>query len=198
MYGARPLSSVFCSVRSRPELGRRILGGRIGERSRCSSTGRPSSCSRASRSPGCVTESRRRGGSLLPPARFPRLHPGIGGDLLPTSGEAVDARTKILETTTRLFATHGYDSTSLSNVAKSGQRQQGADLLALRGPGEPVPGRPVANDRAVHDRHRRLDGLAEAGSSGLIDLTTSSMRNVFSVRFFLSLFLRGEKHLAIG
>ena len=30
----------------------------------------------------------------------------------------MDARTKILETATRLFATHGYDSTSLAHVAK--------------------------------------------------------------------------------
>lgn len=106
----------------------------------------------------------------------------------------MDARTKILETATRLFATHGYDSTSLSHVAKAAsvskalifwhfETKENLFKAVLTRTIEPY-------SLDIDD----LDGLSEPEQlRRLIDLYYEFVtENVFSVRFFLSLFLRDE------
>jgi len=107
----------------------------------------------------------------------------------------MDARTKILETATRLFAAHGYDSTSLSHVARAAsvskalifwhfETKENLFKAVLSRTIEPY-------SIDIED----LDGLSEPEQlRRLIDLYYEFVTdNVFSVRFFLSLFLREEK-----
>jgi len=107
----------------------------------------------------------------------------------------MDARTKILETATRLFATHGYDSTSLSHVARAAsvskalifwhfETKENLFRAVLSRTIEPY-------SLDIDD----LDGMSEPEQlKRLIDLYYEFVtENVFSVRFFLSLFLREDK-----
>jgi AcrR family transcriptional regulator len=112
----------------------------------------------------------------------------------------MDARSKILETATRLFATHGYENTSLSLVAKDAsvskalifwhfETKENLFQAVLSRTIEPYTLDPYALD--IED----LDGLSEPEQlKRLIDLYYEFVtQNVYSVRFFLSLFLREEK-----
>ena len=113
----------------------------------------------------------------------------------PGSVEALETREKILVTATRLFAEQGYDSTSLSQVARQAKVSKALIFWhfdcketlyrsALRRTLEPY----FIN---VDD----LDGLGEKDQiARLIDLFYDFVHeNVYSVRFFLSLILRGEQ-----
>jgi AcrR family transcriptional regulator len=109
----------------------------------------------------------------------------------------VDTREKILETATRLFSLQGYTNTSLSQVAKEAQVSKALIFwhfeskeklfrTALQRTLEPY----VVN--VLDD----LEGLAEVDQiKRLIDEYYAFVsRNVYSVKFFLSLMLREEKH----
>jgi len=109
----------------------------------------------------------------------------------------VDTRTKILETATRLFSTQGYSNTSLSQVAKEAQvskalifwhfeNKETLFRTALQRTLEPY----FIN--VVDD----LEGLSETDQiRRLVDEYYAFVsRNVYSVKFFLSLILREEKH----
>jgi TetR/AcrR family transcriptional regulator len=110
---------------------------------------------------------------------------------------AVETREKILETATRLFSLQGYTNTSLSQVAKEAQVSKALIFwhfeskeklfrTALQRTLEPY----VVN--VLDD----LEGLAEVDQiKRLIDEYYAFVsRNVYSVKFFLSLMLREEKH----
>ncbi|HVN86399.1 MAG TPA: TetR/AcrR family transcriptional regulator [Candidatus Binatia bacterium] len=112
----------------------------------------------------------------------------------PESGDAVEAREKILETAARLFAEHGYENTSISQVARAAQVSKALIFWyfdtkeklyrsALRKTLEPYI-------IAIDD----LDGRDEQGQiERLIELFAEFVNeNVYSVRFFLSMVLQGE------
>jgi len=109
----------------------------------------------------------------------------------------VDTRSKILETAARLFSAQGYSNTSLSQVAKEAQvskallfwpfeSKETLFRTALQRTLEPY----FIN--VVDD----LEGLSEADQiKRLIDEYYAFVsKNVYSVKFFLSLILREEKH----
>ncbi len=109
----------------------------------------------------------------------------------------VDTRAKILETATRLFSAQGYSNTSLSQVAKDAQvskalifwhfeNKEKLFRTALQRTLEPY----FIN--VVDD----LEGLSEVDQiKRLVDEYYAFVsRNVYSVKFFLSLILREEKH----
>jgi TetR/AcrR family transcriptional regulator, fatty acid metabolism regulator protein len=109
----------------------------------------------------------------------------------------MDAREKIIETAMRLFSTQGYSNTSLSQVAKEAQVSkalifwhfENKDSLfrtAVRRTFEPY----IIN--VVDD----LEGLSEGDQiKRLIDeYYTFVSKNIYSVKFFLGLVLREEKH----
>jgi AcrR family transcriptional regulator len=112
------------------------------------------------------------------------------------SVDALGAREKILATATQLFAEQGYDNTSLSEVARRAKVSKALIFWhfdskeqlyrsALRRTLEPY----FIN---VDD----LEGLGEKEQiERLIDLFYDFVNeNVYSVRFFLSLTLRSERH----
>jgi TetR/AcrR family transcriptional regulator len=109
----------------------------------------------------------------------------------------VDTRSKILETATRLFSAQGYANTSLSQVAKEAQvskalifwhfeNKETLFRTALQRTLEPY----FIN--VVDD----LEGLSEIEQiNRLIDEYYAFVsKNIYSVKFFLSLMLREEKH----
>lgn len=113
----------------------------------------------------------------------------------PHAGDTVEAREKILATAARLFAEQGYENTSISQVARAAkvskalifwyfETKEQLYRSALRKTLEPY-------FIAVDD----LDGLDESAQiARLIDLFAEFVReNVYSVRFFLSLMLQGER-----
>jgi AcrR family transcriptional regulator len=107
----------------------------------------------------------------------------------------MDARTKILETATRLFATQGYDSTSLSHVARAASVSKALIFWHFETKEnlfQAVLSRTIEPYSIDIDD---LDGQSEPEQlRRLIDLYYEFVtENVFSVRFFLSLFLREEK-----
>src|SRR5262249_48571480 len=109
--------------------------------------------------------------------------------------DALAAREKILTTASRLFAEHGYENTSLSQVARQAKVSKALIFWhfdskeklyrnALRKTLEPY-------FIDVED----LEGLGEAEQvAGLIDQFYDFVSdNVYSVRFFLNLTLRAER-----
>jgi AcrR family transcriptional regulator len=102
-----------------------------------------------------------------------------------------DARTKILETATRLFATQGYDSTSLSQVAKDASVSKALIFWHFETK-ENLFQEVVSRTVAPYSLEVDLDGLSEPEQlRKLIDLYYEFVTtNLYSVRFFLSLFLR--------
>ena len=109
----------------------------------------------------------------------------------------MDTREKILETATRLFSIQGYSNTSLSQVAKEAQVSKALIFwhfeskeklfrTALQRTLEPY----VVN--VLDD----LEGLSEIDQiKRLIDEYYAFVtQNVYSVKFFLSLMLREDKH----
>ncbi len=105
----------------------------------------------------------------------------------------MDARTKILETATRLFATQGYDSTSLSQVAKDASVSK-ALIFWHFATKENLFQEVVSRTIEPYSIHLELDGLSEPEQlRKLIDLYYEFVtRNLYSVRFFLGVFLRDE------
>lgn len=103
----------------------------------------------------------------------------------------MDARTKILETATRLFATQGYDSTSLSQVAKDASVSKALIFWHFETK-ENLFQEVVSRTVAPYSFHIDLEGLSEPEQlSKLVDLYYEFVtQNLYSVRFFLSLFLR--------
>jgi len=107
----------------------------------------------------------------------------------------MDARSKILETATKLFATHGYDSTSLSLVAKDASVSKALIFWHFDSKEnlyEAVLARTIEPYRIEPDA---IAGLGVPDQvEHLIDLYYGFVtENVHSVRFFLSLFLRDDK-----
>jgi AcrR family transcriptional regulator len=107
----------------------------------------------------------------------------------------MDARTKILETATRLFATHGYDSTSLSHVARAASVSKALIFWHFETKENLFKAVLLRTIEPYSIDIDDLDGLSEPEQlRRLIDLYYEFVTdNVFSVRFFLSLFLREEK-----
>lgn len=108
----------------------------------------------------------------------------------------MDARTKILETATRLFSAHGYENTSLSQVAKDASVSKALIFWHFETKEnlfQAVLSRTVEPYSLNIDQD--LSGLSEPEQlKKLIDLYYEFVtQNVYSVRFFLSLFLREEK-----
>ncbi|MDG2308153.1 MAG: TetR/AcrR family transcriptional regulator [Candidatus Binatia bacterium] len=107
----------------------------------------------------------------------------------------MDARSKILETASRLFATHGYDSTSLSLVAKDASVSKALIFWHFENKESLYE---AVLERTIEPY--RIEPERIAGQSvpdqveHLIDLYFEFVtENVHSVRFFLSLFLRDDK-----
>ena len=113
----------------------------------------------------------------------------------PHAADTVEAREKILATAARLFSEQGYENTSISQVARAAkvskalifwyfETKEQLYRSALRKTLEPYF---IDVDN--------LDGLDEsAQTKHLIDLFAEFVReNVYSVRFFLSLMLQGER-----
>jgi len=113
----------------------------------------------------------------------------------PHADDALEAREKILATAARLFAEQGYENTSISQVARAAkvskalifwyfETKEKLYRSALRKTLEPY-------FIDVDD----LDGLDESAQiTRLIELFAEFVReNVYSVRFFLSLMLQGER-----
>jgi AcrR family transcriptional regulator len=111
------------------------------------------------------------------------------------SGEVVEAREKILDTAARLFAEHGYENTSIAQVARAANVSKALIFWyfdtkeklyrsALRKTLEPYI---ITLDD--------IEGLNEqAQIERLIELFSEFVReNVYSVRFFLSMMLQGER-----
>ena len=109
----------------------------------------------------------------------------------------MDAREKIIETAMRLFSTQGYSTTSLSQVAKEAQvskalifwhfeNKESLFRTAVQRTFEPY----IIN--VVDD----LEGLTEVDQiNRLIDEYYEFVsKNIYSVKFFLGLMLREEKH----
>lgn len=109
----------------------------------------------------------------------------------------MDARSKIIETATRLFSTQGYSNTSLSQVAKEAsvskalifwhfENKENLFRTAVQRTLEPY----FIN--VVDD----LEGLDEAAQiKRLVDQYYSFVsQNMYSVKFLLSLILREDKH----
>ncbi len=105
-----------------------------------------------------------------------------------------EARDKILSIATRLFAQQGYDSTSLSQVAREARVSKALIFWHFD-----------SKEKLYHNALRKtlepyfidvgdLEGLDEAAQiERLIDLFYDFVHeNVYSVRFFLSLVLRDE------
>ena len=113
----------------------------------------------------------------------------------PHSRDAIEVREKILDTAARMFAEHGYENTSISQVARAAQVSKALIFWyfdtkeklyrnALRKTLEPYT---ITLDD--------LEGLDEqAQIERLIELFAEFVReNVYSVRFFLSMMLQGER-----
>jgi len=103
----------------------------------------------------------------------------------------MDARTKILETATRLFATQGYDSTSLSQVARDASVSKALIFWHFETK-ESLFQEVVSRTIEPYSLEIDLEGLSEPEQlRRLIDLYYEFVtQNLYSVRFFLSLFLR--------
>jgi AcrR family transcriptional regulator len=113
----------------------------------------------------------------------------------PDSMSAIDAREKILETASRLFASHGYDSTSLALVARDAAVSKALIFWHFESKENLYE---AVLERTIEPY--RIDPAAIAGlgvsdqAEHLIDLYFEFVtRNVTSVRFFLGIFLREEK-----
>jgi AcrR family transcriptional regulator len=107
----------------------------------------------------------------------------------------MDTRTKILETATRLFASHGYDSTSLSLVARDASVSKALIFWHFESKEnlfEAVLARTIEPYRIDN---ADLEGLGEFDQLALLvdQYYEFLTENLSSVRFFLSLFLRDEK-----
>src|SRR5262252_1663858 len=105
----------------------------------------------------------------------------------------MDARTKILETAARLFATHGYENTSLSQVARDAAVSKALIFWHFETK-ENLFRAVLSRTVEPYSLDLDLDGLSETEQlKKLIDLYYEFVtENLYSVRFFLSLFLRDE------
>lgn len=103
----------------------------------------------------------------------------------------MDARTKILETASRLFAEQGYDSTSLAQVARDASVSKALIFWHFETK-EHLFREVVSHTIEPYSMEVDLAGLTEPEQLlRLIDLYYGFVtRNLRSVRFFLSLFLR--------
>ena len=107
----------------------------------------------------------------------------------------MDAREKILQTASRLFATHGYGSTSLSTVAKDASVSKALIFWHFESKEHLYEAVLAQTMEPYRLDPEAVSGLGPAEKvSGLIDLYYAFVtRHVTSVRFFLSLFLRDDK-----
>jgi TetR/AcrR family transcriptional regulator, mexJK operon transcriptional repressor len=109
----------------------------------------------------------------------------------------MDAREKILETAKRLFSSQGYANTSLSQVAKEAEVSKA--LIFWHFENKETLFR-TAVQRTLEPYFinvvDELEGLSEVDQiKRLIDEYYAFVsRNLYSVKFFLSLILRDEKH----
>jgi AcrR family transcriptional regulator len=107
----------------------------------------------------------------------------------------MDARSKILETATRLFGTHGYDSTSLSLVAKDASVSKALIFWHFENKESLYEAVLARTIEPYQIEPERIAGQSVPDQvEHLIDLYFEFVtENVHSVRFFLSLFLRDDK-----
>lgn len=106
----------------------------------------------------------------------------------------MDARAKILETASRLFADQGYDSTSLSQVARDASVSKALILWHFETK-EQLFREAVSHTIEPYAIRVDLDGRSEPEQlKHLVDLYYQFVtRNLRSVRFFLSLLLRDSE-----
>ena len=109
----------------------------------------------------------------------------------------MDTREKILETAMRLFSTQGYSNTSLSQVAKDAQVSKALIFWHFENK-EKLFRTAIQRtlDPYVVNVLDDLEGLSEIDQiKRLIDAYYAFVsENIYSVKFFLSLILREEKH----
>ena len=109
----------------------------------------------------------------------------------------MDTREKILETAMRLFSTQGYSNTSLSQVAKEAQVSKALIFWHFENK-EKLFRTAIQRtlDPYVVNVLDDLEGLSEIDQiKRLIDAYYAFVsENIYSVKFFLSLILREEKH----
>lgn len=109
----------------------------------------------------------------------------------------MDAREKILETAKRLFSSQGYANTSLSQVAKEAEVSKALIFWHFENKESLFR---TAVQRTLEPYFinvvDELEGLSEVDQiKRLIDEYYAFVsRNLYSVKFFLSLILRDEKH----
>lgn len=105
----------------------------------------------------------------------------------------MDARTKILETAARLFSQQGYDSTSLAQVAKDASVSKALIFWHFETKDNLFQAVLSRTVESYSLDELGLDGLSEPEQlCKLIDLYYEFVtRNLYSVRFFLGLFVRG-------
>ncbi len=109
----------------------------------------------------------------------------------------MDAREKIIETAVRLFSTQGYGTTSLSQVAKEAEVSKALIFWHFENKERLFR---TAVQRTLEPYFinvvDELEGLAEVDQiKHLIDRYYAFVsENLYSVKFFLSLILREEKH----
>ena len=109
----------------------------------------------------------------------------------------MDTREKILETAMRLFSTHGYSNTSLSQVAKEAQVSKA--LIFWHFENKELLFR-AATQRTLEPYLINvlddLEGLSEVDQiKRLVDEYYDFVaKNIYSVKFLLGLILREEKH----
>ncbi|MEY4948683.1 MAG: hypothetical protein RL698_894 [Pseudomonadota bacterium] len=105
----------------------------------------------------------------------------------------MEARDKILETASRLFASQGYDGTSLSHVAREAKVSKALIFWHFESK-DHLFREVVSHTIEPYAINLDLDGLSEPDQlAKMVDHYCSFVaRNASSVRFFLSLFLRTD------
>ena len=110
----------------------------------------------------------------------------------------MEAREKILATAARLFARHGYESTSLSHVARDAEVSKALIFWHFESKErlfDEVIAQTIEPYRIVGGDIGNLDQMAPTEALVMLAerYTDFILQNLESVRFFLSLFLREEK-----
>jgi len=108
-----------------------------------------------------------------------------------------DTRAKIIETATRLFSTQGFDNTSLSQVAKEAEVSKALIFWHFENKESLFR---TAVQRTLEPYFinvvDELEGLSEVDQIHKLidDYYAFVSKNLYSVKFFLGLILREEKH----
>ncbi|MBI4515530.1 MAG: TetR/AcrR family transcriptional regulator [Deltaproteobacteria bacterium] len=113
----------------------------------------------------------------------------------PHSSDTIEVREKILATAARLFAEQGYENTSIACVARAAKVSKALIFWYFDSKEQLYRNALRKTLEPYFINVDELDGLSEPlRIERLIDLFAEFVReNVYSVRFFLSLMLQGER-----